>query len=819
MSSITNICTVLQSQSSIKLGGYFPLDVIFTNDELKFFVTQCLDNPNYAHLFERSVFNHGFIFEEGGDDFLDDDTDYIWTNKGKLSIERWKVYMSHVHFAPQSRHQSYWCQNAEFPHYQTSFSALFEKLKLLETLPCTIHFYDPRRDHRNPFLVVWNVSSVPFQGLFDWRFVLRSLREKREKLEKKRKSSSKRIPMKKKKSSSPSRCGKVTRQPDELCIDWGFCGGMNSSRVGSRTGLSVPRLLEGTDDPSVKMIFASLSTVTRAMGVAGCFLAVSRRSHLQMLSDQIYPDCLLSTIRVTTTYPTPDQKGTLTPVPVYCPSFCATNLSLTKAVCTVIFLGKARDCNCHADRINGNPPCAVGFSSVIPDDNGEVCRIGVNGQGRKSLDDYCLKVLDYDKMLSDIVAFYKAQPEHRRILSPKLFQTGQRRCHIPGFAWYENKCSLDPFGFIQVVLDGVTRLTRHFNLNLIESHSLQMASLVIPHCHYFFGVACAMMLSLPRGQLPPKYQGIEIGWCVANMNFTMWETWRKDPKTKQTCLRYNAYRVFQLPSKNVFFEKTRYHLNLCIAFTKIYGNATAKLDRVPAYSILMRKIDDHSFKGVGDLGCHHSVNASATLGFLPKWTRHMAEVRNVREWVPALNSKYELEKPLDKGNLPSFLDSLTARLLNETDDEITNCKAENVSCKFTQHEGDKSSNKFRDGIMEDSLVVKDVNGLVVAMYEDGRETTVGDFLLPGFPFRDSSRSMSEIADKVGSGWVQLPSDSMLQSFVLLSKVVHARGRVRFLYNMREKKPPSGEAALKTIEVLEKVLGEKAPRHTYRYLNL
>lgn len=58
----------------------------------------------------------------------------------------------------------------------------------------------------------------------------------------------------------------------------------------------------------------------------------------------------------------------------------------------------------------------------------------------------------------------------------------------------------------------VRRVAKHFNLNVMESHSIQIAFQVVPHVTYFFGVACEMVLTLPPGELPLEFQGYKIGY-------------------------------------------------------------------------------------------------------------------------------------------------------------------------------------------------------------------------------------------------------------------------------------------------------------------
>lgn len=162
-------------------------------------------------------------------------------------------------------------------------------------------------------------------------------------------------------------------------------------------------------------------------------------------------------------------------------------------------------------------PGVVGSSIVTKDKDGEPCRLGLNAQGRKSLDDYFSKVSCTEKLIDDVIKYYNNQPSSQKQLTHQLFSMGKKKTYVEGFPSCENPCNMDPLGFIQVVLDRVPRQAKHFNLNMMETHSIQVASQMVPHVMYFFW--CGMQNdALPSRRTPPEMPSWKPGWTCGWKN-------------------------------------------------------------------------------------------------------------------------------------------------------------------------------------------------------------------------------------------------------------------------------------------------------------
>jgi hypothetical protein len=100
---------------------------------------------------------------------------------------------------------------------------------------------------------------------------------------------------------------------------------------------------------------------------------------------------------------------------------------------------------------------------------------------------------------------------------------------IPGFKMIKNKCNMDPTSFSMPVIDLVPWLGCHFNLNMMELHSCQIAHQVLPHTCVFFGIAAEMLLQLPPSRIPQRHQeGHGFGCLLANvMSFKSSRMWRR----------------------------------------------------------------------------------------------------------------------------------------------------------------------------------------------------------------------------------------------------------------------------------------------------
>lgn len=154
--------------------------------------------------------------------------------------------------------------------------------------------------------------------------------------------------------------------------------------------------------------------------------------------------------------------------------------------------------------------------------------------------------------LKILFPFMRTFPIKRRNITHQLFE-GESKMFVHGFYTLRNPCNLDPDAYSQPVLYFVPVLGRRFNLNLLELHSVQMASQVIPHTYAFFSIACRMILHLNPSQVPSLHRkGYAFGRLIAGLSIKLFEHARsslRDANKKQDFCRFRNYSKPRLPSE------------------------------------------------------------------------------------------------------------------------------------------------------------------------------------------------------------------------------------------------------------------------------
>jgi hypothetical protein len=139
-------------------------------------------------------------------------------------------------------------------------------------------------------------------------------------------------------------------------------------------------------------------------------------------------------------------------------------------------------CGCHHDRNNSfHKLCraVVGMSKVMNVDGKDV-RVGINAQGRKSIDDCQSRSNQYRPLLQMVLSEYKRMPSIRRVVSDALFNRKDGG-GIHGFRCLKNPCNMEPMSNHQPFLHYSTHLTKRFGLTLPETVGVMSAIEVLPN--------------------------------------------------------------------------------------------------------------------------------------------------------------------------------------------------------------------------------------------------------------------------------------------------------------------------------------------------
>lgn len=110
-------------------------------------------------------------------------------------------------------------------------------------------------------------------------------------------------------------------------------------------------------------------------------------------------------------------------------------------------------CGCHHDRHNSfhkSYRVVVGMPKIMNVDGKEVW-IGINTQGRKSIDDCLSRSNKYWPLLQMVLSEYERMPNNRRVVSESLLH-GQNGGGMLGFYCLKNPFNMDPMSFYQQFL-------------------------------------------------------------------------------------------------------------------------------------------------------------------------------------------------------------------------------------------------------------------------------------------------------------------------------------------------------------------------------
>jgi hypothetical protein len=109
---------------------FLPFSTVSNNQERIQFSSDVLQKKSpFQHLLEDSIFDLGFVYEEGNTDFKASDFNGALTGLGELSLQHWKCGITTIHFLfPSVKQASNTC-TAEGPHYQATFLGMVRTME------------------------------------------------------------------------------------------------------------------------------------------------------------------------------------------------------------------------------------------------------------------------------------------------------------------------------------------------------------------------------------------------------------------------------------------------------------------------------------------------------------------------------------------------------------------------------------------------------------------------------------------------------------------------------------------------------------------
>jgi hypothetical protein len=697
---------------------FLPSSTVRTDEERHSFCSEVLGSSSgYGHLVEDTIFNLGFVYEEGNDDFSKNDTNGKLTNLGILNLHRWRSGITAIHFVFPSDKQASNTRTAEGPHGQATFIEFAQAMQAYHGPEIRFQFYGPNVNHSTDFLFVLNGEAAhEYTSAINWTKVKQRIYR----------------------DSSTIQQNSTVRQATGNYADYGYCTSQNSNRSTSTTGHSMPALKPNSTAPEIVNVFVTLTK----------FAANTRpawrphNDHFEMMDQEMLSEFAKQI---------DDRNG----LP-----------SLHLAVTSV-----EHPCGCHNDATtNSKKHADVVCISVIEGEE----RISCNAQQRKSIDDYKLRCSEFGKPLLAIEQVYREMEPSRRSVTAELF-LGEQVEYVPGFPTIRNECNMDPASYSMPVLSGTVWLGKHFNLSLPELHSVQIAFQVLPHSCMFFGVASEMLLQLKPSQIPADYRrGYGFGYLLACIVVDMFQASR-DSGVQQTFRRWNNYREPLVPSRENWEERCQDTVVYCLHVCATYAKPSSKKVRLEQYKKISHALSD-IWEGMGPLGANHSINQKACLGFLPAWCRELAIVDPASRVVKFFNDEYQLRKRLNRAELDRFLATLMKRLGVVFVNTFTDRIVENILCKafraLSNKDSKRKTERWCDTLPPGQLIFQFEDDFIIVLSPNGdTEEVDGQAIMNRFPFGDRLLTMEELVAELGLPNV-MPTESRMRKYCFYEKVWH-----------------------------------------------
>lgn len=238
---------------------------------------------------------------------------------------------------------------------------------------------------------------------------------------------------------------------------------------------------------------------------------------------------------------------------------------------------------------------------------------------------------------------------------------------------------MDPLGYSLPVLDYTVRLAKHFNLNLMEIHSVQIACQVLPNSYVFYGIACQMLLQLHPSKVPKNYRrGYGFGFLIARIAVDAFETFRETDGLQPR--RFNSYDDPVVPLRSEWEKQCHRTTVYCLHIWAAHACPTSSKKKMELYQKISHKLSE-MWKGVGVLGISHSVHQKALLGLLPPWCRELAIVEPSSRVIKFFNTRYDLKRKLKGLELDRFFKTWSARFEHLFGYPFSKRYLENVLCK------------------------------------------------------------------------------------------------------------------------------------------
>jgi hypothetical protein len=530
--------------------------------------------------------------------------------------------------------------------------------------------------------------------------------------------------------------------------DTGFCSGVCVTRDGTIDGIAGPRLKPETfEEPEIVKGFVVLSdfvssVVTKWSGKQRhLFFDPEEPDRHAKFAARIHPDNVLECMRLSVTH-------------------------------------TSSKCACHQDEYNSFNPAfsAVVGMSVIRHVRGRYVRIGLNAQGRKTIDESQSKSKMYGPIQDLVHEEYEKMPQKRTVVSRQLLLGGDRY-GMDGFRSIRQKCNMDPMGYYQPFLHYTLKLINHFGLSFPETISVVAAIEVNPNTAYYFAAASEALLTTDASKIPSRHRGYSFGYLLVNLMMNLRDLPSRSQSMKPCGLRFNMYCTPVIPSPRDWDDRCKLKTLACLRFHAAFGDIICKKKRATQYKKL-RSHFSSTTKNCDVLVTNHVLAICSCLGLLPAWVRREVEIPPSGRVMKYFIDTFDLESSPD--TVDQIVGSLIYTLGKQWGIVFTRRHLENILCKtFRCCTDSGSDHKFCDLAFFGQMMIT-TQGDDLSISFDERtglpDTVVEDYLIKRWAFVNDHLTVEEIIGKLGMSDKGVPTKKESEDWSVPDLLMYPRSK-------------------------------------------
>ncbi len=674
---------------------------------------------------------------------------------GPFSPTRWK-HMAEIHcLFPSDVGHIYIAERADLPHYQEVFSKFLAALDSYhDRMP--VYLYMKGQDYSNHFMLVRNSekSVIPFMDRIDWMATHLSS------------------------CNSKTKAGKTSaigKKRQNNFVDTGYCSAVSLSRHGTFDGVSEPRMKPGTMENSavvngyvVLSDFIEQTPVKWTAENKRLFHDADNLDRHERFAAKIHKRNILESQRISSTH--------LNSI-----------------------------CGCHDDHHNSSHKscrAVVGISKIMHVDGKDV-RIGINAQGRKSIDDCLSRSNKYRPLLETVLSVYERMPDNRKVVSKTLLQ-GQDGGGIAGFHCLRNPCNMDPMSFCQPFLHYLTLLVEHFGLTFPETVGVVAAIEILPNTAYFFCAAAEALLAMVPSDLNRCHRGFAFGYLLAKLLLYF----RRSKLDRTPGTRFNIYWEPELPSGKDWEDRCTLKTQACLRFHAAFATLVHKKRRAIQYKKL-RKHFCSTTPNCDLLVTNHVLCICSCLGLLPSWVRGEVEVASSNRYMQWFLSRFKL--PATADSMEQITETVRHALSTRYQIPFSRRKVENVLCKvYRTRSGSHSDKKFCDLVFPGQMLFTcEGDRLRVSFPSNAaaEDTLVELYLVQQWAFDNTLLSVEDIIGKLGISDKGVPTNKEASDWLVPSALMFGRAKTKLDFDIGHQVPVSCPAFLrKSLRMISRSLG-------------